>query len=83
MDEPVYGVFKSDSTAYLQQTIARLKQAGCEAAVLGCTELPLIIDDTNVPLPRLNSMQLLARAALRCATPAPRMTRQISVELNH
>ncbi len=67
MDELVYSVFKPDSTAYVQRTIERMKQAGCDAVILGCTELPLIIDDGNSPLPTLDSTRLLARAALRRA----------------
>ena len=67
MDELVHGVFEPDSAAYLQRTIERLKQAGCDAAILGCTEIPLVIDDTNSPLPTLDSTRLLARAALRRA----------------
>jgi aspartate racemase len=35
--------------------------------VLGCTELPLLIDDASSPLPTLDSTRLLARAALRHA----------------
>ena len=67
MDELVNGTFKPEAVAYLQQTIERLKQAGCDAVVLGCTEIPLVIDDTNSPLPTLDSTRLLARAALRRA----------------
>ena len=67
MEELVYSAFKPDSIAYYQQAIARLKRAGCDAAILGCTEIPLIIDDTNSPLPTLDSTRLLARAALRRA----------------
>jgi aspartate racemase len=36
-------------------------------AWLGCTEIPLIMDDANSPLPTLDSTRLLARAALRRA----------------
>jgi aspartate racemase len=67
MDELVNSIFKPEATAYLQQTIERLKQTGCDAAILGCTEIPLVIDDTNSPLPTLDSTRLLARAALRRA----------------
>lgn len=67
MDELVYGVFKPESVAYFQQLIGRMKERGCDAVVLGCTEIPLIIDDTNSPLPTLDSTRLLARAALRRA----------------
>jgi aspartate racemase len=66
-DELVYGVFLPDSTAYLQQVIARMKGEQCDAVVLGCTELPLVITDANSPLPVLDSTRLLARAALRRA----------------
>jgi aspartate racemase len=67
MEELVYGVFKPESMAYFQRVIGRMKAAGCDAVVLGCTEIPLIIDDSNSPLPTLDSTRLLARAALRRA----------------
>jgi len=70
MDELVYGVFQPESVAYFRNTIERLKQAGCDAVILGCTEIPLIIDDGNSPLPTLDSTRLLARAALRRAVEA-------------
>jgi aspartate racemase len=67
MDELVYGIVKPDSVAYCLGVIAKLRDSGCDAVVLGCTELPLIIDDANSPLPTLDSTRLLARAALRRA----------------
>jgi aspartate racemase len=67
MDELVYGVFKPESVATFQRVIAGLARAGCDAVVLGCTEIPLIIHDHNSPLPTLDSTRLLARAALRRA----------------
>jgi len=65
MDELVRGVFKPEQVATFQAVIGRMKDAGCDAVVLGCTEIPLIIDDANSPLPTLDSTRLLARAALR------------------
>jgi aspartate racemase len=70
MDELVCSVSKPESVAYFQQVIARLKNQGCDAVVLGCTEIPLIINDGNSPLPTLDSTRLLARAALRRAVQA-------------
>jgi aspartate racemase len=67
MEELVYGVFEADGIAAFQQLIRRMKSEGCDAVVLGCTEIPLIIDDTNSALPTLDSTRLLARAALRRA----------------
>jgi aspartate racemase len=68
MTELVYGVFKPESVEYFQAVIGRLKGEGCDAVVLGCTEIPLILSDANSPLPTLDSTRLLARAALRRAT---------------
>jgi aspartate racemase len=68
MDELVAGVQTPQQVQYLQQVIARLRGQGCDAVILGCTELPLVIDDGNSPLPTLDSTRLLARAALRRAS---------------
>ena len=64
MEELVYGQFKPEAVTYFQEVMRRMKQAGCDAVVLGCTEIPLIINDGNAPLPTLDSTRLLARAAL-------------------
>ena len=70
MDELVYGVFKPEAIATFQGVIGRMKDQGCDAVVLGCTEIPLIMNDSNSPLPTLDSTRLLARAALRRAVEA-------------
>ena len=67
MDELVYGVFEPDAIAYHRKVIGRMKTEGCDAVVLACTEIPLIMNDANSPLPTLDSTRLLARAALRRA----------------
>lgn len=64
MDELVYGVFRPEGIAGFVKVIGRMKDDGCDAVILGCTEIPLIIDDSNSPLPTLDSTRLLARAAL-------------------
>lgn len=68
-DELVYGVVTPEAVACHQRIIGRMKDAGCDAVVLGCTEIPLLMNDTNSPLPTLDSTRLLARAALRQAVP--------------
>ena len=71
MDELVCGVVRPEAVAYFQQVIARLKdEEGCDAVILGCTEIPLIISDANSALPTLDSTRLLARAALQRAVSA-------------
>lgn len=67
MEDLVYGVFEPDAVAYFQHVIGRMREQGCDAVVLGCTEIPLLMHDGNSPLPTLDSTRLLAQAALRRA----------------
>jgi aspartate racemase len=65
--ELVNGVFLEESRIYFNEVIQKLKVSGCDAVVLGCTEIPLLIDPGDCPLPTLDSTRLLARAALKAA----------------
>lgn len=67
-DELVYGRFSSEARAYFSEVIGGLKSQGCDAVVLGCTEIPLLVTEEDSPLPTLDSTRLLARAALKKAT---------------
>jgi aspartate racemase len=73
-EQLVAGVFTAEAVSCFQRVIGRMKGEGCDAVVLGCTEIPLIINDGNSPLPTLDSTRLLARASLERAahTPAAR-----------
>jgi aspartate racemase len=62
--ELVNGLFPEASRLYLNEVSEKLKARGCDAAVLGCTELPLIVRPDDTPLPTLDSTRLLARAAI-------------------
>jgi aspartate racemase len=62
--ELVNGVFAEASRLYLNEVAGKLKARGCDAVVLGCTEIPLIVRPDDTPLPTLDSTRLLARAAL-------------------
>ncbi len=70
MEELVYGDFRPTSIAVFQRVIQRMQTEGCDAVILGCTEIPLIINDANAALPTLDSTRLLAQAALRRAVGA-------------
>ena len=72
-DELVNGRFTPEAVTYFQRVIERMKGEGCDSVVLGCTEIPLIMNDANSPLPTLDSTRLLARAALRRATEESRL----------
>ena len=63
--ELVNGVFTETSRLYFNTVIEKMKDRGCDGVVLGCTEIPLLVDPNDCPLPSLDSTRLLARAALR------------------
>jgi aspartate racemase len=65
--ELVQGRLTDTSRAFFHQVIRELKDRGCDAVVLGCTEIPLLVTPHDAPLPTLDSTRLLARAALRRA----------------
>ena len=71
MNELVCGVFKAEAVAYFQCVYARMKDAGCDAVVLGCTEIPLIMNDNQLAAPnaRLNPAARSCRAAARRGSP--------------
>ena len=62
--ELVNGVFPESSRLYFNEVAEKFKARGCDAVVLGCTEIPLIVRPDDTPLPTLDSTRLLARAAL-------------------
>ncbi len=63
--ELVNGIFREESRLYFNEVIQKLRDRGCDAVVLGCTEIPLLVDPDDCPLPPLDSTRLLARAALK------------------
>lgn len=63
-DELVPGKITESSGKGIMQVIRKLKESGCDAIILGCTEIPLVVDSENSPLPVVDSTRLLARRAL-------------------
>ena len=64
MNELVNGIFTDESRTYFRDVIGKMSNQGCDAVILGCTEIPLIVDDSSSPLPTLDSTRILARAAI-------------------
>ena len=69
-DELVNAQFTPRSLAYLQEVIRTLADQGCDAVVLGCTEIPLLVPPEASSLPTLDSTRLLAKAAVKKAVGA-------------
>ena len=66
-EELVNGIFTDASRAAYVRIIERLRERGCDAVALVCTEIPLLITPEVSPLPVLDSTRLLARAAFEVA----------------
>jgi aspartate racemase len=72
--ELVNGILTDASRREFVRVIEGLRDRGCDAVALVCTEIPLLISRQDSPLPTLSSTALLARAALEVAMgtqPAP------------
>lgn len=66
-NELVHGRFSEDSRLRYNEVIQHLKDRGCDCAILGCTEIPLLVRADDCPLLTLDSTRLLAAAAVRHA----------------
>ncbi|HSO89079.1 MAG TPA: aspartate/glutamate racemase family protein [Draconibacterium sp.] len=65
--ELVQGLIKDDSRAKFQQIIANLEIQGAEGVILGCTEIPLLIKQTDVNIPVLDTTAIHAEKAVEWA----------------
>ena len=63
-DELCQGVFTPETTELYVRAIDALRLRGADCAILGCTEIPLIISDSNSSLPVLDSTRFLAQYAV-------------------
>ncbi len=63
-DELTNGVFTDRARAELVRIVESLRESGdIEAVALACTELPLILDESDLPVPSLNTTAIHAQAA--------------------
>jgi aspartate racemase len=67
-DELCQAIFDTETTQRFVDAIEDLKARGAECVILGCTEIPLIVTETNSPLPIIDSTRLLAKYAVTEAT---------------
>ncbi|MGF6147733.1 putative racemase [Kingella potus] len=62
---------RPESAAYFQNAIGRLKDAGAQGVILGCTEICLIANEETSPLPVFDSTAIHALAAVDAALTQP------------
>ena len=49
------------------QIAQKLVDKGAEAIIAGCTEIPLILKEQDIPVPLIDPTQILAKAAVKKA----------------
>jgi aspartate racemase len=67
-EELVHGLLLPGSKAAYCEAIHLLRETGCDCVILGCTEIPLLIQACDSELPLLDSNRLLAEAAVDVST---------------
>lgn len=66
-DELCRNVVTARSRERFRQIAAGLAEAGADSLILGCTEVGMLLDQSNVALPVFDSLKLHCRAALDLA----------------
>lgn len=63
-DELCQGQFHDESRQYYRQVIAKLADQGAEGVILGCTEIGLLINQSDSPIPVFDTTVIHAKAAV-------------------
>jgi aspartate racemase len=58
------GIFRPESKKFVLQQIDELRKRGAQGIVLGCTEFPLIIKPSDVPIPVFDTTRLHSQMAV-------------------
>lgn len=66
-DELSKGILNPDTKKGFLEMIDRLIKRGAEGIILGCTEIPLIIKEEDVPVPAFDTTKIHAMAAVEFA----------------
>ncbi len=69
-DELVAGQIRDESRTGYLEIIRKLAEGGAEGVVLGCTEIPLLVDEASAGIPLFDTTQIHAEAALNNAIAA-------------
>lgn len=66
------GAVSSSTLSAMLTVVESLKNRGCDGIALACTELPLVLNESNCQIPVIDSTDALAKAALKkCADILP------------
>ncbi|MEL7002084.1 MAG: aspartate/glutamate racemase family protein [Bacteroidota bacterium] len=63
-DELVKGIFTDEAKNKCIEVIEKLRAQGAEGVIMGCTELPILIPENEVPIPSFDTSKLHAYKAV-------------------
>ncbi|WP_130835846.1 aspartate/glutamate racemase family protein [[Erwinia] mediterraneensis] len=63
-EELCQGIIREESRAQYRQILTRLKDQGAEAVILGCTEITLLVTESDSPLPLFDTTAIHAEDAV-------------------
>lgn len=66
-EELCKGVFREESKSAYKEVISGLQMNGADGVILGCTEIPLLIKESDVDIPVFDTTAIHARAAVEHA----------------
>lgn len=67
MDEVLKGIITTEAKQGFLDVIERLKDRGAQGIVLGCTEIPLLINQEDIDIPAFSTTHLHCEAAVQMA----------------
>jgi aspartate racemase len=69
-DELVHGIIRKESLGEYLGIIEKLVERGAQGIVLGCTEIPLLVKQTDVAVPLFDTTAIHAETAIQLALDA-------------
>jgi len=66
-NELVLGKITNESKEIFKKIISNLEKRGAQGVILGCTEIPLLISDSDVNIPTFNTAKIHAEQAVEMA----------------
>ena len=65
--ELTFGILKEESRSYYLKVMEELRARGAQGVILGCTEIPMLIQQQHTDLPVFDTTALHALAAVELA----------------
>lgn len=65
--ELLHGIFKPETKAFYLSVMEKMTKQGAECIILGCTDIPLLLNQSDTKIILLDTMEIHAKAAVEFA----------------